>query len=383
MDHHYDIAIIGLGCAGSHVALELLRQQPDLKLLVIDNAPTGVAKKWSYWEQGIGKWDHLILKKWNHGVFKSEQGSIELDLKPYAYKTMDSGVFFAFAKAELLKHSNSTYIHASVKHVTQNNNDLKLIEHTDGKSLAKLVLDSRIEPVFFTDKHAITLQQHFKGWTIETASDSFNANSFTMMDYTLRDHGTTSFTYVLPYSATSALIEFTYFSPALVDDHIYDDFLKKYIAETLKISDYKIVEVEKGVIPMTTYDFAQHNSQYVFKIGTAGGWVKPSTGYSFKMTEKKAVTLVHNYSNGLPLITDLFPKRFRIYDKTMLHVLHEFNEDGPAFFYRLYAHNKIQNLFKFLDEETQLVEEISIMQSMTSMRMIKSFFKNLLQHPKV
>ncbi|MBF4986292.1 lycopene cyclase, partial [Nonlabens mediterrranea] len=150
-----------------------------------------------------------------------------------------------------------------------------------------------------------------------------------------------------------------------------------HITEQLNITDYKIVEVEKGIIPMTTYDFNQHHSQNCFKIGTAGGWVKPSTGYSFKMTEKKAAILVRNYVNGLPLLTDLFTKRFSIYDSSMLSVLRDFNKDGPMFFHRLYKNNAIHNLFKFLDEETTLSEEISIMKSMTSLRMIKAFFKSL------
>lgn len=66
MDHHFDIAIIGLGCAGSHIALELLQQCPDIKLVVIDNAPTVLHKKWSYWEKDSGKWDHMTLKKWSY-----------------------------------------------------------------------------------------------------------------------------------------------------------------------------------------------------------------------------------------------------------------------------------------------------------------------------
>ena len=37
MDHHYDIAIIGMGCAGSHVVHELLRRNVDKKIVVIDN----------------------------------------------------------------------------------------------------------------------------------------------------------------------------------------------------------------------------------------------------------------------------------------------------------------------------------------------------------
>lgn len=379
MDHHFDIAIIGLGCAGSHITIELLKQHPDIKLVVIDDAPSTIHKKWSFWEKGSGKWDQMILKKWNHGLFKSDKGSIELDMHPYTYKTINSVDFIAFAKAELEKNHHSKFINSTVLSINALNEETHTISSTDGSSLsARLILDSRIDTDFFKDQKAITLHQHFKGWTIETPMDSFNPECFTMMDYSLRDNGTTSFTYVLPYSSQKALIEFTYFSPELVNDNIYDNYLKRYINKHLKIDDYKIVEIENGVIPMTTYDFNRHHSHKIFKIGTAGGWVKPSTGYSFKMTEKKAETLVFNYLNEIPLLTGLSKNRFSLYDKTMLSVLHDFNNDGPAFFHRLYDKNDIQKLFKFLDEETHLNEEISIMKSMTSLRMIKAFFKSLL-----
>ncbi|MEO9501526.1 lycopene cyclase family protein [Nonlabens ulvanivorans] len=378
MDHHFDIAIIGLGCAGSHIALELLQQCPDIKLVVIDNAPTVLHKKWSYWEKDSGKWDHMTLKKWNYGLFKSAQGIIELDMNPYVYKTINSVDFIAFAKAKLQQSNHSSFINSTVTSIDKKNEELQIINHTNGIIHAKVILDSRIDNQFFKDQKAITLQQHFKGWTIETTDDHFNPECFTMMDYSLRDRGTTSFTYILPYSTKKALIEFTYFSPDLVMDTTYEEYLKRYINEQLNIKEYKIVEIEKGIIPMTTYNFDRHHSQNIYKIGTAGGWVKPSTGYSFKMTEKKAATLVRNYLNGLPLLTDLFTKRFSIYDSSMLSVLHDFNDDGPAFFHRLYDNNNIQRLFKFLDEETNLAEEISIMQSMTSKRIIKAFFKSLL-----
>ncbi|EAS19327.1 putative lycopene cyclase [Flavobacteria bacterium BBFL7] len=377
MDHHYDIAIIGLGCAGSHVAIELIKQRPDIKIVVIDNAAAILHKKWSFWEKGVGKWDHIILKEWSRGLFKTDLDSINLDMNPYVYKSINSVDFIAFAKAKLKESNHSTFINSTVIDIDETDSELHAINHSDGTVHAKLVLDSRIDHQFFKDQKAITIQQHFKGWTIETTKDTFNPECFTMMDYSLKDQGTTSFTYILPYSSRKALIEFTYFSPDLVEDTVYDTFLKRYITEQLNITDYKIVEVEKGIIPMTTYDFNQHHSHNRYKIGTAGGWVKPSTGYSFKMTEKKAAILVRNYVNGLPLLTDLFTKRFSIYDSSMLSVLRDFNKDGPMFFHRLYKNNAIHNLFKFLDEETTLSEEISIMKSMTSLRMIKAFFKSL------
>ena len=45
---------------------------------------------------------------------------------------------------------------------------------------------------------------------------------------------------------------------------------------------------------MTTYPFYKGSTKNITKIGTAGGWVKPSTGYSFKNCEKYSLRILDN-----------------------------------------------------------------------------------------
>jgi len=382
MDHHYDIAIIGMGCAGSHVVQELIAQKTELSIVIIDDFKAqSLEKTWSYWEKGPGKWDHLIAQSWNKGLFKMPHETIELDLDSYLYKTLESRDFIAFAKAELKKASNFTLIEEQVHHVESDKekgaSKCVHVDYTTGTLTANLVLDSRIDPSFFKDSAVVTLQQHFKGWVIKTESKVFNPEVFTMMDYNLQDTGTTSFTYVLPYSTNEALVEFTYFSKDIVANEVYDEFLKTYIKENLQVKHYEITKTEQGIIPMSSYRFEQHNKARVYKIGTAGGWVKPSTGYSFKMSEKKAAQLVHNILHKKPLHHKMNSKRFRFYDDIMLDVLHSDNARGANVFHILYKKNSIKNIFSFLDEETVFKQELGIMFPMTSYAFIKSFFKKL------
>ncbi len=381
MDHQYDIAIIGMGCAGSHVLLELLRRDVTQKILVIDtyNKPA-ITKTWSFWEQGAGKWDHLVYKSWSKAWFKTARETLDLNVKPYLYKSIDHVAFTAFAKAELEKYPNVTFINAEVTEIKKYTiTEAYNIKFANYNFMSKIVLDSRMDPAFFSDKKAITLQQHFKGWVIETEKDHFDPDQFTMMDYTLMDAGTTSFTYVLPFTKRKALVEFTYFSPETVSDETYDMFLTKYIAEELEINNYQIDEVEQGNIPMSTYDFKKHNSQKHIKIGTAGGWVKPSTGYSFKASEKKAAILVDNIINKKALDSNLYNKKAAIYDATLLEVLSKHNEKGDQIFCKMYKNNDLPALLKFLDEETNFWEDVQIMTPMTSWPFIKSFFRQLLK----
>ena len=76
----------------------------------------------------------------------------------------------------------------------------------------------------------------------------------------------------------------------------YDLELIKYI-KSLKIDKYKIIEDEFGVISMTCYPFERKNIE-ILNIGTAGGWTKPSSGYTFKFIEKNTIKLLAHIKNN-------------------------------------------------------------------------------------
>ncbi len=251
------------------------------------------------------------------------------------------------------------------------------IDHANGTLTADVVLDRRYILHSKKIKKATTLLQHFKGWVIRTEKPEFDTDRFVMMDYNLKDPETTSFFYVLPYARDRALLEFTYFSENQVDDKVYKEYLQEYINKHLNIDNYTIEKIEKGVIPMTSYNFNQHNHGNHIKVGTAGGWVKPSTGYSFKLSEEKAKQLVINYKQNKKLTTNLFSKRHYVYDCTLLEVLKKYNAQGDKLFLQLYKRNPANRLLDFLDDRSTFIQELKIMKSMTSMRFVNGFFKTL------
>ena len=128
---------------------------------------------------------------------------------------------------------------------------------------------------------------------------------------------------------------------------------------------------------MTNFPFHKFNSTTVTKIGTGGGWVKPSTGYSFKHTDKKVAKIIDNLKIGKLPSNDLFKKRFRFYDSIFLKVLDNENKKGEWIFNKFYTKNSVQNMFKFLDEETSLIEEFRTISPLFSWTFLKAFFKTL------
>jgi lycopene beta-cyclase len=376
--NHFDYIIIGNGLAGLQLALAFA-EDDEFKTktfgLIDPSQKKDNDKTWSFWEKTPTKFNHLVYKTWDKAHFYGNSSSIELNLNPYTYKSIQSIDFYNYALKLLNTKSNFHFI---LDEVISVNSD-KISVQTESESFtATHIFDSRIPKDYFDKKDRfVRIIQHFKGWIIKTEEDCFNPESLTMMDYRLKDGNQTTFTYVLPFSKNEALIEFTYFTEAIVDDSVYDTFLNEYISDQLNISKFTITEVEQGQIPMTNFPFEKYNTRTITKIGTAGGWVKGSTGYSFKHTEKKVTQILENIKKKRVPSKDLFQSKYKFYDKIFLKVLLDNNEKGEWIFNQFYAKNSISTMFSFLDEESSFKDDLKIMSSLFSWSFIKAFFKTL------
>lgn len=376
---HFDYVIIGSGLAGLQLALQMSKDS------YFDSATIGIIdfsekivndKTWSFWEKGGGEFDPVVTKIWHTAKFKSPKISLSIPLKEYQYKTIRSSDFYRWAKDQLDTKKNFHFILDAV--TTINPSECLNIIGAHGKYSATHIFDSRIPEEFYKKQAQYTLiQQHFKGLVVETEAPSFKAAAFIMMDYRFQYRNSTSFIYVLPFSETKALVEFTFFTPDTVATKVYDQAIDKYLSDELKIKNYTILETEVGNIPMTDFPFWNYHTKNITKIGTGGGWVKGSTGYSFKHTQKNVAKVIANIKAGQLPSKNIVNKKFKFYDKIFLKVLHDENEKGVWIFERFYSKNSVDTMFRFLDEETSFKEDVLIMKSLFSMSFIKALFKVL------
>ena len=374
-DYYY--VIVGGGMAGLQLASRI---NDDLffkgkKIAIVDpDSKTSNDKTWCYWEKGSGKWDHLITKSWKTGKFISSTVDKDLDLSPYQYKMLRSIDFYEHVKSKLESSTDIVFINDKVINIDQ------VTRTAVGKKnnyTATHFFDSRLPKDYKESEKHTLIYQHFKGWHIKTEDEVFDTDTFTMMDYRIKHHDSSSFTYVLPISPTEALVEFTFFTPYLTEDSTYNNHLERYIREMLKITSYEVLDEETGIIPMTDYPFHKKSSKKVTKIGTAGGWVKASSGYSFKNTEKKIDQLMENIKSGYRPSRNLINKKYQKYDAIFLDVLEKRNDLGESLFTKFYTNNSIQDIFRFLDEETKFSKDIKIMLSIYHPEFLKAFFRKL------
>lgn len=375
----FDYIIIGNGLAGLQLALALASDGAfsEKHVALIDPLEKNINDKtWSFWEIHNDKWSKIPHSAWQHAKVHTAKKNINLKLAPYTYKSIKSLDFYKYAKSKLEGLHHFHFIKAKVVHTEETPNSV-IVKTQNANYQASHIFDSRVPEDFYTSKKSINIIQHFKGVVIKVPNPTFDTSTMVMMDYRLKDGKQTTFTYVLPFSKTEALVEFTYFTAQTVNETVYDTFIEKYIKTYLNIETYTIVDSEIGQIPMTTFPFHKYNTQKITKIGTGGGWVKASTGYAFKHTEKKVNTIIANLkANTLPS-KQLFKRKHLFYDKIFLKVLLDHNDKGEWLFEQFYSKNKITTMFHFLDETSSFKEELKIMSSLFSWRFIKAFFKTL------
>lgn len=227
------------------------------------------------------------------------------------------------------------------------------------------------KPVLQKGEHY--LLQHFKGWVIETEAPVFNPHEATLMDFRTGQEQGATFVYVKPFSEREALVEYTLFTPALLQPAQYEAGLRDYIERILQVKNYTVREVEDGIIPMTDHKFPAVNGR-VIQLGTSGGQTKASSGYTFRYIQKHSARITENLvKRGNPFIPmPTGSARFRFYDSVLLRVLAKRTVPGDKIFTYLFKKNKPQRVFRFLDNETSLADELKIISSLPTIPFLKA-----------
>ena len=268
--------------------------------------------------------------------------------------------FYRHCYEKIASSPNVKVVHDKVVSIQQESGRVRVFteqgEYTGEYTFNSILFDDPMK-----QKNAHHLLQHFKGWIIETAEDAFDLHACTLMDFRVgQQHGTT-FVYVMPLTKRKALVEYTLFTEQLLKDDQYVDGLKNYIKDFLKGVAYKIEEEEFGIIPMTSAQFKREEGNTIF-IGTAGGQTKASSGFTFMFIQKQSVLIVDRLKKtGKPFYHPTkMQQRYNWFDKVLLNVLIKRRVPGDIVFKKLFQKNPIDRIFRFLDNETQLHEELRL-----------------------
>ena len=359
----YNYIVTGGGCSGLSLIMHIL-SEPSLsnkKILLIEQSEKNLNDRtWCFWEQGKGFFESVVCKQWSSAWFHADGYSSLKELGSYRYKMIRGIEFYRHCYEKIASSPNVKVVHDKVVSIQQESGGVKVFteqgEYTGEYTFNSILFDDPMK-----QKNAHHLLQHFKGWVIEAAEDAFDLNACTLMDFRVgQQHGTT-FVYVMPLTKRKALVEYTLFTEQLLKDDQYVDGLKNYIKDFLKGVAYTIEEEEFGIIPMTSAQFKREEGNTIF-IGTAGGQTKASSGFTFMFIQKQSVLIVDRLKKtGKPFYHPTkMQQRYNWFDKVLLNVLIKRRVPGDIVFKKMFQKNPIDRIFRFLDNETQLHEELRL-----------------------
>ena len=373
--NHFDYIICGGGASGLLLAYRMCNDPyfRDQSILLIEKDSKNTNDRtWCFWELGESDLEMMVHKTWNQAYFNADDFEMDFSLAPFQYKMIRSLDFYQFMKKTLAAFSQLTQIKEKVISIGEKDVTTEVQTYHGG-----LIFSSIYDPksLYQQQKYPVLLQ-HFVGQIIETQKPCFDPGKIEFMNFNVPQKGNTRFMYLLPLSENKALLEYTLFSENLLERKEYVDAINTFL-EGLPTGGYEVLEEEEGKIPMTCYRFDLKNSTRLLHIGTAGGWTKPSTGYTFQRINEKTKALVDFIKKGEPLSRFGKRDRFWFYDMLFIDVLAKDNAHGADLLKRMFQKNSPEVIFKFLDEKSSLVQEFQIMRSFNVKQFVSALWKRL------
>ncbi|MEU1087991.1 lycopene cyclase family protein [Streptomyces sp. NPDC005892] len=366
-----DVVIVGAGAAGLSLAYRLCAPDARVPLsVVLVDAPPGPLRPpprtWCFWEPPGGEFDAVLSASWQRLRVRAADGSATVAVpSPLRYKMLRSDAFTALVGSRLDAAAGFARTELTVRAVRDAAGGGGEVVGEDARGRrtvvrGRYVFDSR--PPGRLPAARTTLLQHFTGWFVHTERPVFDPDTATLMDFRTPQprHGL-SFAYVLPLDARTALVEYTEFSRTPLEPAAYAEALDHHLGEVLGASPYRVSATEHGVIPMTDGRFPPRAGRSVFRVGTAGGATRPSTGYTFSGVQRQSRSLATALRAGKPPRTPPpYRARSLAMDAVMLRALDAGRVDGAAFFTGLFRSVPPARLLRFLDGSAPLREELLV-----------------------
>ena len=351
----FDYVIIGGGCAGLSLAYELETHEKlkNKTLAIIETRPDYKRDKtWSFWKVAPHNFDDCVKKSWENFSINIPNKTNHIECKDYPYQSIDSGLFYEKINNKLKENRNISFF--------------KNIEEINTKN--SFIFSS----VPIIKKNHLNLWQHFCGVEIETKNNCFDEQIFNLMDFDCEQRDSVHFFYTLPFSKNKALVETTWLSK--MNDNSqkdYDQQIKDYIKNHLKIKDYEIIYKEEGAIPLfyPLYDKEKNK----INIGTAGGMTRLSTGYTFLNIQEHSKYIRENIENISNSKRFEISKKYQFLDDIFLRVLNKHPEKMSNIFFNMFRTSP-KTVIKFLSNKSNFFEDLKIILKMPKWTFIKALF---------
>ncbi len=369
------IAIAGCGCAGLSLAVHLLATPGfDRPLVLIDpRQPDHYTndRTWCGFETASHPFSDLVTRRWHAWQVSHNGQLIRTESTAHPYVCLPADRFYARCFQRLTGDRRVTTLFGHTAHAAVDSADSVDAVPTDGGPTRRIrvahLFDGRTPPPTPTAAGEVTLYQQFVGQEVKTEVDTFDPDCATLMDFDGIDAlppDTIRFLYVLPFTKRHALIECTAFTPRILPNAAFSASVEHHLRHRHGLSHWTLVRGEQGVIPMNTARPSHRPRPHVTQIGTAGGLVKPSTGYAFAAIQEHSATIAASLAAGT--LDDRRPGRWvsLALDRIFLSYLNRFPQRAPALFARISAGTSGDRFARFMMNHGTAADDLAVIASM-------------------
>ncbi|MEB0033025.1 lycopene cyclase family protein [Undibacterium sp. RTI2.1] len=374
-----DLIIIGAGCAGLSLGMQLsaMGENSPKTVLIDPRKSYQNDRTWCFWSSENKTWNNIANHHWNQFLVKTSAQSVVVDCSFAPYRVISARDFYDHVLAAI---SSNTALEIKTDTTVIGNPKLingKWYVHTsNGEFNAKTIVDTRPFPV--DPQSGATLWQSFLGCEIESIDPIFDPCIAHLMNFCDANNDYVGFTYLLPLTPSRALIEFTVFAERPYCALQLQGHLGDSILQYTQGGSYKVNRTEIGLIPMGIPNYPKQlkmEKTYVFA-GLTAGAARPATGYAFQRIQiwakECAISLCQNQH---PIGHCKDKVLLKTMDAIFLKVIRDNPKLAPDLFISLFSKVKSQQLVRFLSDQGNLFDYLSVINALPPAPFIKHLLK--------
>ncbi len=400
-DVNYDLIIIGAGAAGLSLLLALDEVNYAGRILILEtNHKFENDRIWSFWQTSDvpDSINEIVEHRWSSWSLSDQKETVVHRDESIPYCCLSAASLHQQAKKIASKRTNVVFAFGQQVTNLKTSNFQNFIQCQDNTFSSNFVVDTRppiaIKQMFTAsknpdkssgetsiDKPKYGLLQCFYGLEIKAESAAFATlqNKVKLMhDLTSTQYGL-EFVYILPFSETSALIEFTGFYTELPDKAYLFHRAQEYVKTVIADASYTIIRKEQACLPMYNISY-RADSKSIIKGGIAGGAMRASTGYSFLSIQRWARKTALVLNEGKRLIKfESIPRIYRLMDRVFLRVLIDNTSQNPDIFMRFSKSVSAATFARFMSEKATLHDICSVVLAMPKWIFIKAAVQTMIE----